>query len=174
MASITFSERYRRKVARWQAESAAKEAKRLEQNENRATLTAADKRKLTRKEEITAARRYLDKIRDDVFEMRAFHAYRKLKYASKSRSQSELCAYKPFKEWLRVKTNICEYCERTVDWDKVSIDHSQPLSRGGNNTLENLRVACWPCNKLKFDATEAEFRLLTTPKQLKKYHLARI
>jgi 5-methylcytosine-specific restriction endonuclease McrA len=30
--------------------------------------------------------------------------------------------------------------------EKLTLDHLKPKSRGGSNSLENLRLACFPCN----------------------------
>lgn len=39
-----------------------------------------------------------------------------------------------------------------------SLDHRQPLSRGGTNALDNIAIACEPCNRAKGDLTEGEYR----------------
>jgi len=38
----------------------------------------------------------------------------------------------------------------------ISVDHKQPLSRGGKWELSNMVTACVPCNQLKGNKTEAE------------------
>ena len=43
--------------------------------------------------------------------------------------------------------NICQYCGRKG----YSIDHREPVSRGGSNDLDNLTLSCQECNKLKGD-----------------------
>lgn len=44
---------------------------------------------------------------------------------------------------------ICRYCGSTDGpWH---IDHVVPLSKGGKSTLDNLVVACGPCNQSKGD-----------------------
>lgn len=44
-------------------------------------------------------------------------------------------------------TGMCYYCKGT--FNKLSIDHVIPLSKGGENTLENIVAACLECNKRK-------------------------
>lgn len=44
---------------------------------------------------------------------------------------------------------VCRYCGGTPD--KLQIDHILPVSRGGTDALENLAVACLPCNASKKD-----------------------
>jgi 5-methylcytosine-specific restriction endonuclease McrA len=41
----------------------------------------------------------------------------------------------------------CRYCGTTTG--TFVIDHIYPLSRGGGNVLENLALACEPCNLSK-------------------------
>lgn len=43
----------------------------------------------------------------------------------------------------------CAYC--LADDVKLTIDHVQPLSRGGKHSIENIVPACGPCNSAKKD-----------------------
>ena len=43
-------------------------------------------------------------------------------------------------------------------WYKGHLEHLTPVSRGGANTMENLRVACESCNLTKGAKTLDEFR----------------
>lgn len=56
---------------------------------------------------------------------------------------------------------LCSYCGEEFG-DAWTFDHAQPISKGGTNDPENLRVCCLSCNSKKKDVTEAEFRLKTT------------
>jgi 5-methylcytosine-specific restriction endonuclease McrA len=40
----------------------------------------------------------------------------------------------------------CWWCECTLSSDKLTLDHLKPKSKGGSDSLENLRLACFPCN----------------------------
>lgn len=40
----------------------------------------------------------------------------------------------------------CAWCERTLD---LHIDHIIPVSKGGQNTLDNMQILCSTCNHLK-------------------------
>jgi 5-methylcytosine-specific restriction endonuclease McrA len=44
--------------------------------------------------------------------------------------------------------NCCQYCGAT---SRLTIDHVLPRSKGGDDTWENLVVACSKCNTLKGD-----------------------
>lgn len=35
--------------------------------------------------------------------------------------------------------------------EQLTVDHIQPLAKGGSNTRENLQCLCWPCNHKKRD-----------------------
>jgi 5-methylcytosine-specific restriction endonuclease McrA len=51
----------------------------------------------------------------------------------------------------------CPYCHAIIDWQKLSIDHVQPTSRGGENTPSNLVYSCNECNRTKGDLTGDEY-----------------
>lgn len=45
----------------------------------------------------------------------------------------------------------CFYCGRHMKLSTLTIDHVRPRSKGGTDALENLRLACEPCNQAKAD-----------------------
>lgn len=47
---------------------------------------------------------------------------------------------------LREYGSCCWWCGCYLPPEKRTIDHLFPTSRGGSNSLENLRLACLPCN----------------------------
>jgi hypothetical protein len=49
----------------------------------------------------------------------------------------------------------CVYCGAE---DRLSLDHVIPWSRGGENAVDNLAVACRPCNSSKGARTPEEWR----------------
>lgn len=51
----------------------------------------------------------------------------------------------------------CAFCGRPVSKAKMTISHKIPLSRGGNNGYDNLRLTCWTCNHMIADLTFEEF-----------------
>jgi hypothetical protein len=66
-------------------------------------------------------------------------------------SQSRYLSEKT-KEIVRNRANyLCEYCHTSERWQyvKFTIDHVIPLAKGGNNSLENLALACFHCNRYK-------------------------
>lgn len=58
----------------------------------------------------------------------------------------------------------CQYCGCTKN---LTIDHIIPRSRGGEDTWENLVVACMPCNTRKSDKLleETNLKLRSIPRQ---------
>ncbi len=59
----------------------------------------------------------------------------------------------------------CYYCAKEIDMGKPTghgdhgtIDHRLPLAQGGTNDQGNFVLACFRCNHVKDDMTEAEFR----------------
>lgn len=47
--------------------------------------------------------------------------------------------------------NACFYCRVDLDSENatVSIEHLDPRSHGGSNSLDNLVLACEPCNNVR-------------------------
>ena len=45
----------------------------------------------------------------------------------------------------------CAICGQFVPYDKFTVDHIIPLSKGGTNDLKNLQCACKTCNAIKQD-----------------------
>ena len=52
----------------------------------------------------------------------------------------------------------CTYCDRRVNRRTRHIDHSVSVANGGTDHLNNLRLACAPCNLLKGALNSREFR----------------
>lgn len=50
----------------------------------------------------------------------------------------------------------CYYCKRPIVF-AYHIDHKVPISRGGNNNISNIALACPDCNLRKFTKTAEEF-----------------
>ncbi len=50
--------------------------------------------------------------------------------------------------------DTCIYCGSV---DKITIEHLQPVSKGGTNEASNLAPACLSCNSSKRDKTYEEF-----------------
>lgn len=53
---------------------------------------------------------------------------------------------------------LCEYCHADERWQYVrfTVDHVQARAVGGDDTLENLALACFHCNRWKSDRAASE------------------
>ncbi|MHB1422799.1 MAG: HNH endonuclease [Gemmataceae bacterium] len=60
---------------------------------------------------------------------------------------------------LLASNPLCAYCRAPLSF-AASLDHRQPLARGGRHQLANLAVCCSRCNSLKGQLAESEFREL--------------
>jgi 5-methylcytosine-specific restriction endonuclease McrA len=48
----------------------------------------------------------------------------------------------------------CFYCNTLLTGVRnMTIDHGVPVSKGGKSDLDNLKIACYPCNYKKADKT---------------------
>lgn len=74
---------------------------------------------------------------------------------------------------------LCEYCHTDERWQLVAftIDHVSPVSKGGNDEIENLCLACFHCNRRKSDKQfilkeSIEIEIFNPRKMLWKNHFA--
>ena len=42
--------------------------------------------------------------------------------------------------------SYCWWCQSCLPAKKLTLDHLKPKSRGGSDSLENLRLSCFSCN----------------------------
>lgn len=65
------------------------------------------------------------------------------------------------RQLYRKQNGECYWCKKKLplqtdnNSDKVTVDHLTPLWRGGNNTIDNLVVACLPCNSYRNSQDQA-------------------
>jgi 5-methylcytosine-specific restriction endonuclease McrA len=55
---------------------------------------------------------------------------------------------------LKKNGSRCYLCHETFLPNQLTLDHLKPRSRGGSNKLENLRLACFPCNNRRSNRLE--------------------
>lgn len=58
---------------------------------------------------------------------------------------------------IKQKSNTCCYCGKELALKEKTIDHIQPINRGGETVLGNLVVCCEECNTEKSDMTLQEY-----------------
>ena len=62
------------------------------------------------------------------------------------------------RQQVRQRANqLCEYCHASEQWQYVlfTVDHIIPLAQNGQDTLDNLALACFHCNRRKSAKTTA-------------------
>ena len=64
--------------------------------------------------------------------------------------------------------NQCQYCGNHFPFDKLTMDHVLPKSRGGKNTWENLVAACMKCNQKKGSRTPQESGMIPLKKPFRR------
>lgn len=57
----------------------------------------------------------------------------------------------------RFGTLTCYLCKKSIKFGQDSIDHKLPITRGGNNSQENLDIAHRACNSRKNNRTFEEY-----------------
>lgn len=58
-------------------------------------------------------------------------------------------------ELMKENGRKCGYCFKSVK--NLTIDHIQPLSKGGRDIKENMMLSCAECNEIKADMTIDEW-----------------
>jgi len=51
----------------------------------------------------------------------------------------------------------CHYCGAQCAFSELTLDHIVPVADGGSNSLDNLVLACRPCNVRKGKKSKDEF-----------------
>lgn len=64
----------------------------------------------------------------------------------------------------------CQYCLTQLPQSKLTLDHVQPISKGGKTTWTNIVSACNPCNSRKGNRTDIKPK--SVPYQPDYYELA--
>jgi hypothetical protein len=63
------------------------------------------------------------------------------------------------KKLFETQNHKCYYCYcDLVDGKQIHIDHATPRSKKGTGLIENLRISCPDCNRLKYEKNEQDFK----------------
>lgn len=62
------------------------------------------------------------------------------------------------RHWRKQQNDRCHYCGVNLSGGG-ELDHRTPVSRGGTNHPENMRLACLQCNRDKHNKTAEQFRI---------------
>lgn len=89
-------------------------------------------------------------------------------YLARARAHRSRCQYVEvdgFYTWSDLRRlmdeqdGLCTYCGTGIR-NEYHVEHKTPLSRGGNNSAENIHLTCPTCNLRKHVKTDEEFRKL--------------
>ena len=61
----------------------------------------------------------------------------------------EAGAEKALKRAYQLHGGTCFYCKETVRPEEFTLDHAEPQAAGGKANIQNLLIACQPCNLKK-------------------------
>ena len=61
------------------------------------------------------------------------------------------------REAVHIHGGRCFYCKKRVKTDDLTIDHAESSAAGGKAELQNLLIACKPCNARKGSRTIESF-----------------
>jgi 5-methylcytosine-specific restriction endonuclease McrA len=72
------------------------------------------------------------------------------KIHKKKRRKQQLINQKLRKTLLsQIESASCCYCNQIFSAQELTIEHKIPLCMGGNSDIENIALACAPCNRAK-------------------------
>lgn len=103
---------------------------------------------------VRTARRYCSKDCAQLFQRRRMQSLRHDREAVQRYSEHE------WQSKLRSAGYRCHYCASSLISESEftgTRDHVVPLSRGGDNSIDNTVPSCWACNEAKGMMTGAEF-----------------
>jgi len=109
-------------------------------------------RKSWRKNGVQTKQKYMDKIREtDIWKWK--------KITTHNIYRGDLSA-EDLKSIFDKQKGLCGISGRPLDIEKMHLDHIIPRSKGGQNTIENLRWACKEANEAKGNLMDDDFILL--------------
>lgn len=62
------------------------------------------------------------------------------------------------REYIYKQSNgKCALCGRNIEYKDFTIDHIVPLSKGGENSIDNFQCTCYACNQFKQNILPEDF-----------------
>jgi 5-methylcytosine-specific restriction protein A len=70
--------------------------------------------------------------------------------------------YNPIEVFKYAEKNLKQgkSCARCLSKNKLEVDHIVPLSKGGDNSINNLQILCSSCNKKKGNRSAIDYRIM--------------
>jgi 5-methylcytosine-specific restriction endonuclease McrA len=106
-------------------------------------------RQIQREDPLHSARHCLEDTPYRMIVFKALNHHKKPLYWVAGSDAPAAGAEKALKEAHRVHGGACFYCKKPVKHEELTIDHAEPAKLGGRDDLQNLLIACKPCNSLK-------------------------
>jgi 5-methylcytosine-specific restriction endonuclease McrA len=91
-------------------------------------------------------------VPDEIEACRRHRAERAVSEAKPEIVQSEIDFYNVPENRLKVYQRDhykCRYCDKQLTRFTATLDHVKPVAEGGDNSFENLVIACLDCNSRK-------------------------
>lgn len=98
---------------------------------------------------VHAARACLDDVPYRMLVFKETNGHGKPLYLVAGSSAGAAGAEKALKAAHRLHGGNCFYCKKRVAADELTIDHAEPSGSGGRDDIQNLLIACKPCNVAK-------------------------
>lgn len=76
---------------------------------------------------------------------------------SKKRGRTERITYMDLYKLAKKQKCRCALTGDKLCRDNISVDHIIPISKGGNNTIENIRLICFDVNIIKNSLLDSDF-----------------
>jgi hypothetical protein len=140
-----------RAIAKWRANNAQK--------------VIADKKawRQANKEKINAQKREWNKNNKDKVHQMNQRSYEKNPALFVMNAQKRYAKFKGVEQrlvtrfdYLKMYRKPCIYCGK---FDRIEIDHIQPIEKNGRHAIGNLAPACLPCNRSKSDLFVMQWRI---------------
>ena len=105
--------------------------------------------------EVKDRQRELDRAR--YYRNRPERLFRSKLRTGEQRGYGGHITFKEAIELFDAQNKCCHYCKDPLLLEEAGLDHKNPLSRGGTNTIDNVVISCWSCNQEKKVKTYEEF-----------------
>ena len=112
-------------------------------------------KRLSKEERKLRTQKYRDNNREW---WRSLHRINQFNRRKKIKLVSDGTVTKDFVESI-YNTEKCYYCEEVTPKKFRTLEHKQPLKRGGKHSADNIVMACLSCNCSKGKMTEQEFKI---------------
>ena len=105
--------------------------------------------KPARERAVHAARACLDDVPYRMLVYKETNGHGKPLYLVAGSNATAAGADKALRAAHRLHGGTCFYCKKQVAVDELTIDHAEPAGAGGRDDIQNLLIACKPCNLRK-------------------------